>query len=219
MKNVILLGAPGSGKGTQAENITKWYGIPQISTGDIFRSNIKAGTELGKKAKDFIDRGQLVPDELTVGLVTDRLSGPDYSGGFILDGFPRNIPQAEALDRYLKESGQQIHVVASIYVEDETIVTRLSGRRLCRDCGKSYHTYYNPPASEGVCDECGGEVTQREDDREETVRDRLAVYYKQTAPLIERYKKLGLFVQITGHELVEDTTAEMAAALKKVFGE
>jgi len=219
MKNIILLGAPGSGKGTQAENISKRYGIPQLSTGEVFRANIKAGTELGKQAKSYIDSGRLVPDEVTVGLVASKLAEPEFANGFILDGFPRNIPQAEALDAFLAADGRKINVVASIYVDDETIVKRLSGRRLCQNCGKSYHTFYNPPATEGVCDACGGTVAQRDDDREETIRDRLAVYYAQTAPLIERYGKLGLFVQTTGHERVEDTTGEMAAALKNVFGE
>jgi len=219
MKNIILLGAPGTGKGTQAENIVKWYGIPAISTGDIFRANIKAGTDLGNTAKEYINAGRLVPDELTISLMTGRLSDPDCADGFILDGFPRSIAQAEALDACLAEGGRKIHVAASIYVPDETIVARLSGRRLCRDCGKPYHLIYNPSAAEGVCDACGGGLIQRHDDREATIRERLSVYYERTAPLIERYRGLGLFVQITGHELVDDTTAEMAAALKKVFGE
>jgi len=219
MKNIILLGAPGTGKGTQAQNISDWYGVPQISTGEIFRANIRAGTELGLNAKEYIESGRLAPDGLTVGLVTERLAEEDCAGGFILDGFPRSVPQAEALDKWLAGNGRSIQVVASIYVADETIVSRLSGRRLCKNCGKPYHTVYNPPAKEGVCDACGGAVGQRDDDREGTVRERLSVYYAQTAPLIERYRKLGLFAQITGHELVEDTSAEMAAALKKVFGE
>jgi len=218
MKNIILLGAPGTGKGTQAENITKWYGIPQISTGDLFRSNIKAGTELGKAAKGYIDAGRLVPDELTIGLATARLGEGDCAGGFVLDGFPRSVAQAEALEAYLATGGRGIHVAVSIHVEDGEIVARLSGRRLCPDCGKPFHIVYNPPAAGGACTACGAEVTQRADDKESTIRERLTVYYRQTAPLIERYRGMGLFVQITGHELVEDTTAEMAAALKKVFG-
>jgi len=219
MKNIILLGAPGTGKGTQAENIVKWYGVPAISTGDIFRANIKAGTDLGNTAKEYINAGRLVPDELTINLITGRLSDPDCANGFILDGYPRSVAQAEALDACLAADGRKIHVAASIYVPDETIVARLSGRRLCRDCGKPYHTVYNPPAAESVCDACGGGLIQRDDDREETIRERLSVYYERTAPLIERYRGLGLFVQITGHELVDDTTAEMAAALRAVFGE
>ena len=218
MKNIVLLGAPGSGKGTQAEMITARYGIPQISTGDIFRANIKAGTALGKSAKEYLDSGRLVPDELTVNLVKDRLAQGDCAEGFILDGFPRNIPQAQALDAFLSERGQRISVAVSIHVPDEAIIIRLSGRRMCRECGKTYHTHYNAPLSEGICDKCGGAVIQRDDDREGTVRERLSVYHAQTAPLIDYYGAAGLFVQITGRELVEDTTAEMAAALEKVFG-
>lgn len=219
MKNIVLLGAPGCGKGTQADMMAARYGIPQISTGEIFRANIKSATALGKAAKEYIDSGKLVPDELTVSLVTDRLSKPDCGGGFILDGFPRTIPQAEALDAYLSGSGRSISLVASIYVHDETIVSRLSGRRLCRNCGKPYHVSDNPPAKEGVCDKCGGEVAQRDDDKEETVRNRLSVYYAQTAPLIDYYSKAGLFAEIVGQELVEDTTSEMIKLLTKVFGE
>ena len=219
MKNVIMLGAPGSGKGTQAENISKWYGIPQISTGDIFRANIKAGTELGLTAKEYINAGKLVPDDLTNGLIRDRLSEDDCGGGFILDGYPRSVPQAEALDGYLAADGRKINAVTNIFLPDETIVKRLSGRRLCSDCGKPYHLTYNPPEADGKCGACGGKLTQRDDDREDTIRLRLSVYYTQTAPLIERYRSLGLFVQITGREQVEDTSNEMAAALKKFFGE
>jgi len=218
MKNIILLGAPGTGKGTQAVNIASWYGIPQISTGDIFRSNIKAGTELGKIAKGYINDGKLVPDEITIGLVKTRLAEADCGGGFILDGFPRSVPQAEALDGYLAETGRQIGVVANIYLPDETIVARLAGRRLCGNCGRPYHTVYNPPEEEDICDSCGGRLVCREDDDERTIRDRLAVYHAQTAPLIERYDRRGLYVRITGRESIEDTTEEMAAALKKVFG-
>jgi adenylate kinase len=219
MKNIILLGAPGTGKGTQAENIEKWYGIPQISTGAIFRANIKSGTELGKTAQKYIETGALVPDELTIKLVADRLSQADCAGGFILDGFPRSVPQAEALDAYLGEGDRKLSVVASIYVDDETIVTRLSGRRVCADCNKTYHLVYTPPTADGICDACGGKLAQRDDDREETIRGRLAVYYSQTEPLIERYRAQGLFIRITGRERVEDTSAEMAAALKSVFSE
>ena len=219
MKNIIMLGAPGSGKGTQAENISKWYGIPQISTGDIFRANIKAGTELGLTAKEYINAGKLVPDGLTNGLIRVRLSEGDCAGGFILDGYPRSVPQAEALDEYLAIGGRKINAVTNIYLQDETIVKRLSGRRLCADCGKPYHLTYNPPEKEDKCDACGGKLAQRDDDREDTIRLRLSVYYTQTAPLIERYRGLGLFVQITGREQVEETSNEMAAALKTFFGE
>ena len=218
MKNIILLGAPGSGKGTQAETISARYGIPQVSTGDMFRANIKAGTPLGNAAKAYLDSGGLVPDGLTIDIVKDRLSQGDCVGGFILDGFPRNTAQAEALGAFLAGRGQAVSAVVSIYLEDGEIVKRLSGRRVCRDCGKTYHVDYNPPSVEGVCDKCGGAVAQRADDAEATVRDRLAVYHVQTAPLIGYYTAAGLFVQITGRERVADTTAEMAAALEKVFG-
>jgi len=219
MKNIVLLGAPGTGKGTQAESIVKWYGIPQISTGEILRSNIRAGTPLGLAAKAYVESGSLVPDEVTIGLMVERLGQGDCEEGFILDGFPRSIPQAEALDGFLSAGGRKLDVAASIYVPDETIVARLSGRRACPNCGKTYHLMYNPPASEGVCDVCGGQITQRKDDKEETVRNRLSVYYSQTAPLIEYYRGMGIFVEITGRERIEDTTAEMRVALEKVFGE
>jgi len=219
MKNIILLGAPGTGKGTQAEMIAGRYGIPQISTGDIFRSHISSGTELGLAVKSYIDAGRLVPDELTDSLIGDRLSRDDCAAGFILDGYPRTIPQANALDRFLSEGGRRINLVASIYVPDETVVTRLSGRRGCRGCGKTYHLTDNPPAAEGICDRCGGALSQRDDDREETIRNRLSVYYAQTAPLIELYKAAGVFAEIVGQELVEDTTAEMVKTLIKTFGE
>jgi len=219
LKNIILLGAPGTGKGTQAENISKWFDIPHISTGDIFRSNIKAGTELGKTADKYIAAGRLVPDDITIGLIAARLKEADCAGGFILDGFPRSIPQAEALDAYLALDGRKVEAVFNIYVPDETILQRLSGRRLCGDCGKPYHTVYNPPSSEGICDDCGGVVIQRDDDKEETIRERLTVYYDQTAPLIKRYGERGLLTRITGRELVEDTTAETRKAVFNVFSE
>jgi adenylate kinase len=218
MINIILLGAPGSGKGTQAENMGNWYGIPQVATGEIFRSNIKAGTDLGRMANGYLGEGKLVPDEITIGLVKSRISEEDCVNGFILDGFPRNIAQAEALEAFLAENGRKISVVASIYLPDETIVERLAGRRLCGECQKPYHTKYNPPIRDGACDACGGAIVQRDDDREETIRNRLSVYHAQTAPLIERYGAMGLFVQVTGRELVEDTTSEMRAALKNALG-
>lgn len=218
MKDMILLGPPGSGKGTQAENISGWYGIPQISTGEIFRSNIKAGTKLGAEAKAYIDAGGLVPDDVTIAIVSDRLGEADCINGFILDGFPRTVPQAQALADLLSERGRGVRVVAGIYVPDATIVKRLTGRRACLGCGRTYHVDYNPPASEGVCDRCGGEIAQRADDREETVKQRLEVYHSQTSPLIDYYRNLGLYVEITGRELVEETTEEMRSALKIVFG-
>jgi len=219
MKCIVLLGAPGSGKGTQAENITKWYDIPQIAPGDIFRANVKAGSGLGKMVQVYIDAGRLVPDEVTIKLTRERLAEADCANGFILDGYPRSVAQAEALDGFLAEMGQKLNVAASIFVDDETIIKRLSGRRTCGGCGKPYHVEYNPPAVTDVCDACGAGLTRRADDCEETVRDRLSVYYERTAPLIERYRRQGVFVQITGHEAIGDTTGEMAAALRKVFGE
>ncbi|MDR3122051.1 MAG: adenylate kinase [Clostridiales bacterium] len=219
MVNVVLLGAPGAGKGTQAEQIMRRYGIPQISTGEIFRRNIREGTPLGTAAKAYLDAGGLVPDELTVNLVKDRLAEPDCAKGFILDGFPRNIPQAEALDSLLTSLGQKLGAVVSISITDAEIVGRLSGRRVCRGCGKTYHIQYNPSAVEGLCDNCGGEVVQRDDDREATVLQRLAVYHAQTAPLLDFYRKAGVLLEITSHEKVEDTSAEMVSALAKVFGQ
>ena len=219
MKNIILLGAPGTGKGTQASNISKWYGIPHISTGDIFRSNIKAGTDLGRMAKKHMDIGQLVPDDITIGLVVSKLAEDDCANGFILDGFPRSIPQAQALDKSLAENGRRIQAAISIYVPDETILVRLSGRRLCSSCEKPYHIVYNPPSLEGTCDDCGGKIVQRADDSEETIKERLSVYYQQTEPVIEFYRKQGVYARITGHELVEDTTNETRETLAKFFGE
>ena len=219
IKNIILLGAPGTGKGTQAANISKWYGIPHISTGDIFRSNIKAGTELGRTARKYIELGQLVPDDITIGLIMDKLAEDVCSGGFILDGFPRSVPQAEALDNRLAADGNRIHAAVSIYVPDEVIIIRLSGRRLCSACEKPYHIIYNPPSAEGVCDDCGGAIIQRGDDSEATIRERLSVYYNQTAPVIDHYQKQGIYARIIGHEIVEDTTNETREALKRIFGE
>ena len=219
MKNIILLGAPGTGKGTQAELMTKRYGIPQISTGDIFRAHIKSGTELGKAAEAYISAGRLVPDELTIGLIGDRLSQADCGNGFILDGYPRTIPQAEALDRWLADNGMRVNLAVSIFVPDEVIIMRLSGRRMCPGCGKSYHITDNPPAADGICDKCGGALRQRDDDKEETIRQRLSVYHTQTSPLKEYYRKAGVFAEIVGRELVADTTAEMTKALVEAFGE
>ncbi|MDR1061064.1 MAG: adenylate kinase [Clostridiales bacterium] len=213
MVNIVLLGAPGAGKGTQAENISRKYGIPQISTGDIFRQNIKDGTPLGAKAKAYMDAGQLVPDELTISLVTDRLKLDDCKNGYILDGFPRNIAQAEALDGYLAGAGQRLSAVLSISVADQAIVDRLSGRRVCPACGKTYHVAYNPPKSAGACDRCGGAVVQRPDDEAGTVMERLAVYREQTAPLIRYYRTSGVFAEVPGRDRVEDTSADTLAAL------
>ena len=184
---LIMLGAPGAGKGTQAKKIAEKYSIPHISTGDIFRANIKNGTELGKKAKTFMDQGLLVPDELVVDLVVDRVNQEDCKNGYVLDGFPRTIPQAEALDRALAEMGQKIDYAINVEVPDENIVNRMSGRRACVDCGATYHIVYAPTAKEGICDKCGAELILRDDDKPETVTKRLSVYHEQTRPLISFY--------------------------------
>ena len=195
---LIMLGAPGAGKGTQAARVAEALQIPHISTGDIFRANIKNGTELGKKAKAYMDQGKLVPDELTCDLVADRIAKDDCSGGFILDGFPRTIPQAEALDKVLTERGEKIDFAVNIDVPDEAIVSRMSGRRACVGCGATYHIEFNPPKKEGICDNCGAELILREDDKPETVATRLRVYHEQTQPLIDFYEKKGALVTVDG---------------------
>ncbi|NMB97994.1 MAG: adenylate kinase [Clostridiaceae bacterium] len=210
---LVLLGAPGAGKGTQADVLKEKLGIPHISTGDIFRSNIKNNTELGKKAKEYIDKGLLVPDEITVNIVKNRLKGEDCKAGFILDGFPRTIPQAEFLDRILSELNISLDYVLNIHVSDEDLVKRLSGRRVCPKCGKSYHITYNPPLREDICDECGSKLIQRDDDKEETVINRLKTYHQQTEPLIEYYKNKGKLVTAIGQEEIEDTTKEVMKVL------
>lgn len=213
---LVLLGAPGAGKGTQAVVISQKYNVPHISTGDIFRSNIKNGTELGRKAKEYIDKGLLVPDELTVDIVKDRISQPDCKAGFILDGFPRTIYQAERLDEILKELNVELDCALNIYVPDEEIIKRMSGRRVCSKCGMSYHIVYNQPKVENICDSCNGELIQRDDDKEETVIRRLNTYHKQTEPLIEYYEKKGKLLTVHGQEGVDDTTKEVLNALSGV---
>ncbi|ADL42168.1 adenylate kinase [Caldicellulosiruptor obsidiansis OB47] len=210
---LILLGAPGAGKGTQAEYLSKRFSIPHISTGDILRENVKNETELGKKAKEYMDKGLLVPDEIVIEIVKDRISKEDCKNGFLLDGFPRTIAQAEALDKVLQELGQKIDKVLDIEVPDEKILERMSGRRICKNCGASFHVIYRPPQKEGVCDVCGGELYQREDDKEETVKKRLEVYHAQTQPLIDYYKAKGLLVVVYGQEEIADTTKEVLKAL------
>jgi len=191
MRGIILLGAPGSGKGTQAKKMTTSFAIPQISTGDMLREAIKNGTEMGRKAKVFMDQGGLVPDDVVIGIVRDRLREKDCDKGFILDGFPRTIPQAQALDRAVKELGKEITSVLSLEVDEEEIMERLSGRRTCAGCGAMYHVRFNPPKAEGRCDKCAGTLLQRDDDKEETIRTRLVNYKKSTEPLIEYYRKTG----------------------------
>lgn len=207
---LILLGAPGAGKGTQAEKICEKLSIPAISTGNIIREALKNGTQMGLKAKSFIDAGQLVPDEVVIGIIKDRLAQNDCANGFILDGFPRTIPQAEALD----EMGVEIDKVIDIEVPDEKITDRMSGRRVCKECGASYHLFYKKPEKEGVCNLCGGELVQRKDDHPDTVLDRLKVYHEQTEPLKDFYAKKGKLRIVEGQEKVEDTTAATFRALE-----
>ena len=195
---IVMLGAPGAGKGTQADKIAEKYNIPHISTGDIFRSNIKAGTELGKKAKSFIDQGLLVPDEVTIGMLLDRIHEADCENGYILDGFPRTIPQAESRTAALKENGEAIDFALDVEVPDANIVNRMAGRRACLKCGATYHTEFAAPKKEGICDKCGSELVLRDDDKPETVQKRLEVYHEQTHPLIDYYKKKGVLHAIDG---------------------
>ena len=207
---LILLGAPGAGKGTQAEIISEHLSIPTISTGNIIRAALKAQTEMGIKAKEFIDKGLLVPDDVVIGIVRDRLKEDDCKNGFILDGFPRTVPQAEALD----EMGIEIDKVIDIQVPDEKIVQRLSGRRVCGGCGASYHLLYKKPEKDGVCNLCGAQLVQRTDDKEETILERLKIYHEQTEPLVEYYRKKNKLVVVEGQEEVSDTTALTLKALE-----
>ena len=200
----ILLGPPGAGKGTQAKLMTDKWNTPQVSTGDILRAAVREGTELGVEAKGFMDRGELVPDRVVIGIIAERLREDDAADGFILDGFPRTIPQAEALQKILDELGRNIDHVISIEVDDEELVTRLTGRRMCKGCGESFHVVFNPSAKEGICDRCGGELYQRDDDTEETIRQRLAVYSEQTQPLIAYYEKQGKLRRIEGTGSIEE---------------
>lgn len=211
---IIMLGAPGAGKGTHAKKITEKFGIPAISTGDIFRENIKNGTELGKKAKEYMDAGNLVPDELVCDLVVDRLKQDDCKNGYILDGFPRTIPQAEALTAALAKDDDAIDYALEIFLEDQAIIDRMSGRRVCKSCGTTYHVVNIPPKTEGVCDECDGELIVRDDDAPETVKKRLDVYHEQTAPLIDYYKKQGILKVIDGSKGLDTCFEEICGILE-----
>ena len=210
---IIMLGAPGAGKGTQAKQIAGKYSIPHISTGDIFRANIKNGTELGKKAKEYMDAGALVPDELTCDLVMDRISQPDCENGFVLDGFPRTIPQAEALTSALEKAGQAMEYAINVDVPDENIVKRMGGRRACLDCGATYHIVSIPPKVEGVCDACGAKLVLRDDDKPKTVQKRLDVYHEQTQPLIDYYDKAGILHTVDGTVPMEEVFANIVGIL------
>lgn len=201
---IIMLGAPGAGKGTQAKQIADKYNIPHISTGDIFRANIKEGTELGKKAKTYMDQGLLVPDELVVELVADRIQQDDCKNGFVLDGFPRTIPQAEALDAALEKINEKMDYAIDVDVPDENIIRRMSGRRACLSCGATYHIVSIPTKTEGICDRCGSNVVLRDDDQPETVKKRLEVYHEQTQPLIDYYKNQGILRTVDGVQPMED---------------
>lgn len=211
---IIMLGAPGAGKGTQAKRIAAKYGIPHISTGDIFRANIKNGTELGQKAKVYMDQGLLVPDELVVDLIMDRFQEPDCVKGYVLDGFPRTIPQAKALDDALAKNNDAIESAIDVDVPDENIVKRMSGRRACVGCGATYHLVTIPPKKEGICDTCGGELILRDDDKPETVQKRLTVYHEQTQPLIDYYKAKGILKSVDGTKTPEEAFDEIVAIIE-----
>ena len=210
---IIMLGAPGAGKGTQAQMIADKFNIPHISTGDIFRANIKNGTELGKKAKEFMDKGLLVPDELTVQLLLDRVANDDCKNGYVLDGFPRTIPQADVLDAELTKLGDKVDFAVNVDVPDENIVRRMSGRRACLKCGATYHIEHIPPKKEGICDKCGSELVQREDDKPETVQNRLSVYHEQTQPLIDYYDKKNILKTVDGTKDMQEVFNEIVKIL------
>ena len=212
---ILLLGPPGAGKGTQAAKLVKKYGIPHISTGDMFRAAVKEGTELGKKAKACMDAGQLVPDEITIGIVRERLQKPDCTKGFILDGFPRTVEQADALDGILKSLSIHLTRAVDISVPSSSLIERAVGRRVCKKCGAAYHIRFNPSKKDGVCDECGGETYQRADDSEETMKSRLSVYDAQTKPLIRYYQKAGLYSEIDGSQEMSKVFADITACLEK----
>lgn len=210
---IVLLGPPASGKGTQAAQLREALNLTHVASGDLFRENLKNETELGMKAKAYMDRGELVPDDVTIAMVMDRLRQPDCANGALLDGFPRTMAQAEALDQALAVQGQKISVVPYIAVPDEMLVERVGGRRICRVCGESYHIEFNPPQRAGVCDEDEGELYQRDDDKPETVRQRLKVYWEQTSPLIDYYRQQGVLVEINGDQSIEAVQADLRAAV------
>ena len=210
---IILVGPPGAGKGTQAEKIVAKYNVAHLSTGDILRANVKAGTELGKKAKSFMDAGALVPDDVIVGMMRGRLAEDDCKNGFILDGFPRTVPQAEALDSLLAEMGIKLDGVILLDVDDDTVVERLCGRRMCKKCGRIFHVSFKPSTKGDLCDVCGGELYQRDDDKESVIRQRLAVYHSQTAPRVDYYGKAGLLLRVPGAEAGDKVLGHIEAML------
>lgn len=211
---IIMLGAPGAGKGTQAKKIAEKYGIVHVSTGDIFRANLKGGTELGMKAKSYMDQGKLVPDDVTIAMLLDRIGEADCANGYVLDGFPRTIPQAESLTEVLDKRGEKIDYVIDVDVPDEAIIDRMSGRRACVSCGATYHTVHNAPKTEGVCDACGGKLVLREDDKPETVKRRLSVYHEQTQPLIEYYQKAGILASVDGTQDLNKVFEDIVSVLE-----
>ncbi|MBS4221009.1 adenylate kinase [Bacillus sp. FJAT-49711] len=212
--NLVLMGLPGAGKGTQADKIVEKYGVPHISTGDMFRAAMKEGTELGLKAKSFMDKGELVPDEVTIGIVRERLNKKDCENGFLLDGFPRTVAQAAALENILVEIGKKIDYVINIQVDQGILMERLTGRRICKSCGATYHLVFNPPAEQGVCDRCGGELYQRPDDNEDTVQNRLEVNMKQTQPLLDFYQEKGYLKNINGQQHIDQVFESIDLLLK-----
>jgi adenylate kinase len=215
---LVLVGPPGAGKGTQAEFIAAHLAIPKISTGDIFRANVTAGTPLGVEARRYMDSGQLVPDEVTINMVRARLAEEDAADGFLLDGFPRTLPQATALDKLLADLGVALDVVLELVVDNDEVIRRLSGRRACRGCGKNWHVLFDPPSHEGICDRCGGELYQRDDDKEEVITERLRVYARDTTPLIDFYGAQGKLVGIDATGPVEDVTERAKDALRSYGG-
>jgi adenylate kinase len=215
---LVLVGPPGAGKGTQAQFVSAHLGVPKISTGDIFRANVSQGTPLGQEARKYMDAGDLVPDEITIGMVRERLAAEDARKGFLLDGFPRTVPQAVTFDEMLVETGSPLDVVLELVVDDDEVVRRLSGRRTCRSCGHIWHLDFDPPSKEGVCDICGGELFQRDDDKSETVRHRLDVYYEQTSPLVGYYAERGILVGIDAMGPVDDVTDRAIGALRPYGG-